>query len=271
MSVYLGQLGRLVELKCPSGEAQAPEDTFTFEQTLEGRVKAQSRAFRGRRRWAVDIGVATPADVGALMAFADGEWGHGPFLWISTDTPVTNMLTPEQASCDPSVIYGANESAGGPVETPDGWAGRSYVNSTPASLMYFGFDYTPVIPGEPVTASAYVRGAGAAARLYFYDSSGNWLGAFVTSTVTATAGIVVRSWVTATAPAGAASCRVLGVNTSQGERPAITWTDGLFEWSAGNGCSKAVIHGLSRQVILALREPGYGRYSSPSFTIQEVG
>lgn len=270
MSAYLGTPGRLVELKCPADQAAPGDDVFTFERTLEGRVKAQARPF-SRRAWRVQVSTATPQDVGALAAFAGGEWGRGPFIWVSADAPVTNLLTPDQSLCDPSTLYTAGVTATGPLNLgADGWAGRSFTNPSPATAFYFGEQGSPVLPGQPVTASAYVVGAGAQARIRWVDASGAFI-SFSTGTAQGVAGSARRAWVTATAPANAALAQVQAVNTAQGARPALTWTDTLFEWSDGQGCPKAVISGLDRQLILALREPGYGRYADASFTITEVG
>lgn len=269
VSVYLGQLGRLVELRGPSSQSHGVDDGYTFEQTLEGRVKAQTRSIRPRQ-WSVDISTATPADMGALFAFSAGEWGIGPFVWVSTDAPVTNLYTPAVASCDPDVMP-SDATAAGPMDLGDGsYAGRSYMPS--GQFMFFGaVGDVPVLPGVPVTGSAYVLGAGAAARVNFYGSDGLRIGEPITSAVTATSGSPVRSHVTAMPPANAVSALVSIENTTQAARPAVTWTGRLFDWADGAGCPKAVIHGLSRDVVLALREPNYGRYANASFSIREVG
>ena len=270
MSVYLGIPGRLVELKCPSDQATPADDVFTFERTLEGRVKAQARRL-ARRRWSVAVSTATPADVGALAGFAGGEWGRGPFVWVSADAPVTNMLTPEQSLCDASTLYTAGVIAAGPLNLgADGWAGRSFLNPDPSTTFRFGGQGAPVIPGQKVTASAYVVGAGARLQIRWEDASGAYV-ANSTSPVQGIAGSAVRAYLTATAPDNAALAYIQALSTSQAARPALTWTDTLFEWSDGQGCPKAVISGLDRRLVLALRTPGYGRYADASFTITEVG
>lgn len=270
MTVYLGIPGRLVALKCPSDQGTPADDVFSFERTLEGRVKAQARRL-SRRRWSVSVATATPSEVGALAAFASGEWGRGPFVWVSADAPVTNMLTPEQSLCDPSTLYTAGVTATGPLNLgADGWAGRSFSNPTPATAFYFGQQSAPVMPGQQVTASAYVVGAGAQVRIRWVDANNSFI-SFSTSTADGVAGVARRVSVTAMPPAGAALAGVQAINATQGARPALTWTDALFEWSDGQGCPKAVIHGLDRSLVLALRTPGYGRYADAGFTITEVG
>lgn len=271
MSIYLGQLGRLVELKCPAQQQVAAEDRFSFQTTLEGRVKAQVRPV-GRRTWQVGTSDATtPAQQGAIMSFLNGEWGPGPFVFVSADAPVTNMLSPDAASCAPGAFTAGSGTAvgeAGPLLTLDGWAGRSYSNNG-AGTVFFGTEKVPVLPGQKVTASAYVLGAGAIARIAWYDAADGSLGS-TSSAITATAGTVTRSWVTATAPANAASALVCAVSATAMARPALTWTDALLDWADGQGCPKVVVHGASRNLVLASREARGGRYSNISFTVQEV-
>lgn len=271
MSVYLGELGRMVELKSPSSQAVTVDDGTVFEQTLEGRVMAQVRSAR-RRSWSVDIGAATPMDLANLLAFAGGEWGKGPFVWVSADAPVTNMLTPEGSLGVSNAAGNANALRSGPMNLgADGWAGSSMSAVNPSALMWMDGTRVPVLQGQAVTGSASVLGVGAKVRLHWYAANGSALATVSTSPGSGVGAEARRLHVTATPPPGAASSALSVINAAQATRPAITWTDTLFDWQPGEGCLKAVIHGLSRQVILALRDPAYGRYANASFTITEVG
>lgn len=270
MSVYFGQLGRLVELKCPASQQVTVDDDPEFQITAEGRRIGLVSAARGRRTWSNQLSDAsTPEQVAAVMAFANREWGPGPFIFVSADAPVTNMLPPSVASCDPAENFSAGISAGLAMPTPDGWAGRSYVGDGTA-FMFFGATRTPVLPGVKVTGAAYVLGAGAAARLNWYDANEQPIGT-TTSSVVGNDGATVRSWVTAVPPAGAAGVVVSAVKAKQGVWPSLTWTDGLFPRTDGQGCPKSILHGLSRNLILASRDLRGGRYSNLSFTVSEVG
>lgn len=271
MSIYLGNLGRLVELKSPSSQSVAADDGYSFETTLEGRVKAQARTARPRQ-WSVDIGAATPADLANLLAFAGGEWGTGPFVWVSADAPVTNMLTPEVSLCGPSAVYGTASAIGGPMVLGDGaMAGRSLVPTAPGSHVLIGAIRAAVVSGQPVTGSAWVIGnTSTYARLAWYDAAGNLI-SDTRGTPIRVAGDPRRATVTGVPPAGAAGCLLSIYGAQQIARPAVTWTDTVFDWQPGEGCPKAVIHGLSKQLILALRNPSYGRYSNASFTVTEMG
>ena len=274
MSIYLGQLGRLVELKCPASLQVTPEDRYSFQTTAEGKVRGQVRPSLGRRVWSLGTSDATtPRDQGAIMAFANGEWGPGPFVFVPADAPVMNMLSPEAASCAPGAFTAGSGTAvgeAGPLNLgTDGWAGRSYSNNG-AGTVFFGAEKVPVLQGGKVTVSAYVLGAGAIARIAWYDAAGGSLGS-TSSAIMATAGTVTRSWVTATPPAGAASAYACAVNATAMARPALTWTDTLLDWADGQGCPKAVLHAPSRSLVMASSDPRGGRYSNLSFTVQEVG
>lgn len=267
MSSFFGSLGRLVELKCPSSQGVSSDEKVSFSTTVEGRRKGQMLRV-GRRTWSLRTSDATtPLQVSAIMQFSLGAWGKGPFVFVSDDAPFTNLLSPDAASCGPEAGWRVSNSADGPMLTSDGWAARSIKNDLLSEVLWFGEEFTPVLPGRRVTASAYLLGAGAAVRLYWYDVIGNQL-SFATSAVKATASTVVRSHLSAMPPAGAVSCRVRAVDAVQGAWPAVTWTDTLQPFSDGQGCPKAVLHGASRELTLT----GVGRnYSNLSFTVTEVG
>lgn len=278
MSVYLGQLGRMAELKCPASQQVQAEDLISFGTTLGGRRKAQVVPGSPSRMWSAQLSDAsTPDQVGAVMSFINGEWGNGPFIWVSADAPVTNMLSPRVSACDPAEKWGV-VGMGAPLLVGGAWAGRSYVaNGSPN--IFFGTqapgasapgERVPVIPGQPVTGSVHLVGAGAYCRVAFYTAADVLISQF-NSTVLGNAGTATRSWVTALAPANAVSCRVLAIGATQAARPALTWSDTLLPWADGQGCPKAVIHGASRDLVMASRDPRGGRYANLSFTITEVG
>lgn len=272
--IYLGTLGRMVGLKCPSSQQVQAEDRISFGSTLGGRRVGQIAPGNPKRAWQNQLSDAsTPGQVGAVMSFINGEWGNGPFVYVSADAPGSNLLTPAAASCDPKEFIptsGAVVTSVGPMLTPDGWAGRSFAKNT-VNGIFLGLDMVPLIPGQAVTVSAYVRGTGGAVRLFWYDAAGAQI-SFVTSTVTAGASDVVRSFITATPPSNAVSFRpAVNSQVTQVTRPAATWSDGLLGWGAGQGCTKAVPHGASSDLIMASRDPRGGRYSNLGFTVTEVG
>lgn len=268
MSIYLGQLGRMVELKCPSTQQVATAEGYSFEETLEGRVKAQARPNQ-RRTWSLSTSDATtPSQQATLLGFVNGEWGRGPFVFVSADAPVTNILSPSAASCDPSVMD-ATSTASGPVMVEGQWAGRSVKHSS-GTMLSLGSEPIPVLPGKFLTFSAYVLGAGARVWAQFFSTSGNSVGS-VSTAPTGTPTVMSRVHLTTVAPANAAYCLLFGIDGTQFARPAVTWTDQLFPWAAGEGCPKAVLHGASKNLVLASRDIRGGRYASLTYTVTEVG
>lgn len=273
MSVYIGTLGRLVELPYVTASSITPAERYTFTETLEGRVKAQVRTV-GRRVWSLSASRYLAQAQGALMSFINGEWGNGPFVWVSSDAPVTNMLTPEVARCGPQAVFSSTVSRSGPMALDDGqWSGSSLTTSDPTGTLWVGASKapTPVIPGVPVTASAYVVGGGAKVRLHWYRADGTLLPGTATSIGSGVAGSPRRLHVTATPPVGTVSCTMSTTRAPQIARPAVTWTDTLFDWADGRGCLSAVIHGVSKDVQSAHRDPNGFRAADMSFTITEVG
>ncbi|MBF6671604.1 hypothetical protein [Glutamicibacter sp. FBE19] len=257
----------MVGIKCPASQQVSFEERYSTETTLEGRVKAQARPV-GRRVWQGSLSEAsTPADHAKLLAFIQGAWGAGPFVFVSADAPLVNMLTPADSLCQDPFPGATNIYPGGPVQLDDGsWASASWASDGTGSVN-FNYQMSPVTPGQVITGSAWVKGLGASARIYFYDANGNFL--TVTGPVsTGTALSYTRAVITATVPTGAVGARV-GVTSSVGAtRPALTWTSTVQPWGVGEGCVSAVVHAASKDLTLATLG---SVYSSLSFTVTEVG
>jgi len=260
----------MIGIKCPASQNVEHEERYTFRTTLEGRRKAQPRPI-GRRTWSLQTSDATtPAQVATLMQFAQGAWGPGPFIFVSVDAQCTNILTPEAADCRAGeyiLAPGAEVLGTTTMATPDRILPASYLK-TKTERLYFGAARYPVIPGIPVTAAAYVRGAGAYVSVYWYDENNAFISS-VDSQVRPVGSEAVRSWVTATPPANAVSMRFsMSREATQGGGPSLTWTDKLMPYADGQGCFKTVVHSVSRGLVLAV--PG-ATYSNLSFTVTEVG
>lgn len=265
--IYLGTLGRMVGIKCPSSQSVETAERYSFDKTLEGRVKAQARPI-GRRSWSLQLSQATtPQDHSALSAFANGAWGPGPFVFVPVDAPHTNLLTPADSLCQDPFPGATSVYPGGPVLLDDGsWAPASWASDGTGSVN-FNYQFLPVIEGQPVTGSAWVKGVGASTRIFFYDANGSFL-TVTGPNSTGTAMAYTRSVITANVPSGAVGAR-LGVTSSVGAtRPALTWTDSVQPWGEGQGCSKAVVSAFSRDLTMAVVG---NTYSSVSFTVTEVG
>lgn len=266
--IYLGELGRMIGVKCPAQQDVQLESRYSFKDTIEGVRKAQVRQ-RSARTWSLGMSDSTTAaDEAVLSQFATGAWGPGPFWFVSVDAPLANLLTPEVSSCGPAAKIASVISLAGSQYLGNGlYSARSLVNSDPSVTLYFGSTRTPVLPGKKVTASAWVNGAGATVRLFWYNAAGTFISSS-TSSITATATTTVRSWVTAFPPADAVSCIVAAISTSRASQPAITWSDSLLPWALGQGCPKAVVHEVSRSLVMANKT---GVYGNLSFKVSEVG
>lgn len=266
--IYLGIPGRMVGIKCPAQQQVSFADRISTSTTLEGKVKAQIRPV-GRRTWQASLSAASdPTDIGTVLGFLSGEWGAGPFWFVSADAPLINLMTPDESLCIPDAT-GATVSAGGPVQIDGvGWAGKSYQNSNPSGdPMLLSRTSIPVRHGSRVTGSAWVLGAGAFVRLHWYAADDSYLG-LTLGAATTEASKMSRVHVTGTPPSGAATCRLLVSSALQVARPAVTWSDSVLPWGAGEGCPRAVLHGGSKDVTMAVADAVYG---SISFTITEVG
>ncbi len=267
MPVYLGSLGRMIKLPYVGSQQLQQEERYNFSSTLEGKRKAQVKP-KGPRTWALSADHFRPNEHSLLSQFANGVWGAGPFVFVPADAPVSNMLTPEVSTCGPEAAYGTQVSSVGEMYIGnDVYAPRSLLNADPGTLMYFGGIRTPIVDRRKVTASAWVKGANARVGVYFYNEAGAFISGSISAT-SATATTTVRSAVTATPPVGAVSCIVAGVDCVAGAQPAITWTDSVQPWGDGQGCEKAVVHGVGRDQVLAVA--GH-TYSNVGFTVSEVG
>lgn len=267
MTVYLGTLGRMIPIySTPSAQLET-EERYSFSTTLEGRRKAQARPI-GRRTWGLNAKFADPSEHSLLSQFANGAWGPGPFIFVSADALVSNMLTPEAASCHPDSNSAVWVSGNGPVELPEvGWVPRSFIGNGTGPIL-FGSDFTPVRHGVRYSVSAFVFGEGSAVRANFYDDNGSLMGG-ETSTVTGNNSGFVRSHISIVPGAGVAGIVVSAVNAAITACPQISEGPGSpLSWSEGQGCAKAVVHGVSRDQVLAV--PG-NTFSNVSFTVSEVG
>ena len=269
--MYLGSPGRMVGVKCPTRQRVGSSERYSFETTLEGRVKAQVVPLQ-RRSWDVELGqLTTPSEVATLQEFANGAWGKGPFWFLPADAPVVNVLPPITS------VFGGHVD-GGPVRL-DGGGMAPFSNArsdgSAGTLQFVAAEEDPpVIPEMPVTGSAWVTGAGASVLLQWFDASGSIIGTVQTppsQRVPAGQGAAVRVSVTGVPPAGAVRARLTARDATAAARPAVTWTDQPFEYGDGQGCQKAVVHAVSRDVTKAWDNPKTGRWSNLSFTVQEVG
>lgn len=278
--IYLGNLGRMISVGCPSEQRVESAGRYAFQTTLEGRVVGQARPI-GRRTWDMRLSrVSSPAETSKLTDFTNGAWGPGPFRFIPTEAATTNLLPPDVALCKPNENPSVVIFEGGPMQQPDGsWAANSYMSPNPDLTMFFGQadgpefgpgHAVPVLPGGVVTAAVTLLGDGARADLRFYDFA-NEVVASADSTVTASVGSAVRSVVSAPVPDGAVSVKLRARSAVQGSRPQLTWTDELMPWADGRGCVRAVVLSGQSDLVRTGHGPSNRTYEGVSFTVKELG
>lgn len=263
--MYLGSPGRMVGIKCPVTQRVTADEGYRFVTTLEGKRKAQ--VVPGHRRvWDISTGQVTePQQVAALMEFASGAWGPGPFWFVPEAAAQVNLMSPHD-------VMNAGDFPGGPMRLDDGsWSALSRADRGDGIIFWRDSGIPsdpPALPGEPVTASAYVEGVGGYVLLQFFDRDLNQISSEQSSSsnVSLTG---VRLSATAISPPNAAYARISAREASRAARPAVTWTRGVTEWGEGLGCPKAVVSQSGQDLIRAI--PGVPVLSDLSFTVTEVG
>lgn len=250
---WIGTLGNLVEFKCPAQLRRAADIVTTVRTTLGGVDKAFVEPVGPARTWDVGLSAASPDDLAVLGMLTAGVYGRGPFWFVDPWAERTNLLSPRAAMPG----YG-NEFA---YSTSTGTAGAASIPPlgpvpavTAAAATYLWFAYgTPVVPGKPVTVSAYVRGSGAGELMaVFLDATGATI-ATQAATYT-TPGNWQRKHVTAPAtPAGAVQVRIR-ITSSSGYAaalPAVTWMDRLTPYAPGQGAPRVILTGADLDVVRA--------------------
>lgn len=263
--IYLGTPGRMVGLKCPSSQVVEDAGRHSFATTLEGQRFAQvAPASYSARSWELNVGLARPEDVATLSAFSRGVWGPGPFRFIPAGAGHQNLLTPLGSWCMNLVSPGSG--FGGPVNLPDGGVAPESLLRGAAGTVYVDGFGVPVLPGQRMTVSAWVRGAGGRVGLAFSDVGGSWF------STTSSGGAVGDGWqrvhVSVVPPEDAASARFVFVGGDQLTCPQVTWTDGVRPWVEGEGAPAVVVSAVSRDTIRAMPDANYSRLV---FTVTEVG
>lgn len=255
--MYLGTPGRMVKLKCPVSQRLTADEGYRFVTTLEGRRKAQ--VVPGQRRvWDVSTGqLTTPGQVATLQEFANGSWGKGPFWFIPADAAQVNLISPQDIA-DP--IRSSQGAPGGPMPLQGGGMAATSKLGGEGFISWRNHwveSDPPVLPGVPVTGSAWVTGRESYVMLQFAAMDGSLISS-VSSPVVSSSSVGVRVSVTAMPPDGAGMVRFSARDADRAARPAVTWTNEVTEWGEGLGCPKAVVDQVSRDVVRAV--PGQQFY-----------
>lgn len=266
MDAYLGPAGNLIGFRA-SAVNITPEASASYLVTLGGRRKAQLTP-QQPRSWRLNIAAATPAQLGQLSGLVQGLYGPPPWVFVEPWAAVTNLLSPAAALLKPGTWTGIGD-VGGTVTLSDG--SRPVHSIVDVEQFMKTLDPAPVVPGEQVTASIYGTGnPNFILSLQFRSSGGTVLSAPSTTINAPAAGNLQRGSLTATAPEGAAECRIQ-TTARRASLPAVTLTPQVEAWTEGNGAGKVIVEGLEKAVIIAVRDMPGLRRADVSFTIMEVG
>lgn len=264
---WLGTLDRMQPVwSTPSMSITAPVER-NYSVTLGGR-RLVRQAPGGHREWSM-TGNAAPIDALATIAsFVAGDWGVGPWWWLSPWAVGTNMLTPGGSLLKHAGLV-AGAAVAGPVQVEGGmWLPCSAVtsgSSTSAIARSKSSNVVPCPPGEPVTGSLFVS-QGQSVQITFFNDS-NVSVASATSKPAGATTMLQRVSVTRAAPANAVAVRVDVTNAGQVAGACVTLTQDPMPWTVGDGCEQAIVESETRDIDVITAQP----WANQSYTIKEVG
>lgn len=263
MTSYIGPIGSIIGVKCPSSLSASGGRTSTFSRTLSRQKAFMSKS--GPREWSAELSQATtPSQISGLRWLAD--YGQPPFVWYPPDAVFGNILEPAVAA----LVSGRHNGLEGPlVEVEPGIWVKSAIPDAAASVSLpykSGFlDALPIPAGQRITVSAWMTGS-AVITVAWRDAAGGLLSS-AGSGALGTSGSLVRRSFSATPPAGAVRMTLL-LTATQVAGPAVSITDSVTPYSPGKGCRRSVVHGLSESLTLISTQQSMSGYS---FTVSEVG
>lgn len=262
---FLGPVGSLIPVKCASQLTSSGGREVSFARTL-----GKQKAFLGRvtaREWDVDIGLATPSELSGLRWLA--SYARGPLVWYGPDAVIGNVLDEPVAG----LVPGFHNGVEGPmVEVqPETWVKAALPSTSALSLPFRSgvVDPVPVVAGQPVTISAWLRGNTLSGR---QNLTVFWRN--IDNTVISSQGVdfgvspgFERRVATLIPPLSAAGFTIQFF-AQQVAGPSVTLTDQLMPYSPGRGAKRVVAHGLQDAVIRAIENQ---QYQSLIFSLTEVG
>lgn len=260
---WLGPVGGMVALPGYVGQVGTKSTRGSeFYDLLGGGRVAHQRAGRALRSWSVQIDHSAFEESAPLAELLEtpGDW------WLVTpDARAGNVLTPGQAGRVDLLPGGQRPTAEGDVVVRSWLAG--------GEVRYHG--PVPIVPGLPVTGSAWVQG-GAQTRVAveFLDFAGAVVGTRGTTPTAMPAGVLTRLHRVvdlASIPAGAVQARLLIDGPVAYARPAITWTSQVMPWTHGRGASNVYVDGMDTDLERAVIDPASPlRMEGLSFEVEEL-
>lgn len=263
----------LVDLGCESSLRRSTVRPVSYLTTLGGVTKAQVGPRTGRT-WDLSLpSTSTPDQYAALHALVEGEYGSGPWGFVSDAAKVSNMLTPQTSLLRGHAGTSSVTTGGPPLRLPDGSVSASTwvvaQNAAPMFPRTTEYEYLAVAEGKPFTASVWVADApGVRLRVWLYDRNGTQVRSVQTSRST---GTLQRLTVSDVAQPGEVSALMIVDNLDapfRMARPAFTWTHTVQPWALGEGAMRVLITEADLDTVSAL--PG-GTYGKSSFVAREVG
>lgn len=265
---WIGHPGALLALPGIKGElTRTVTRAASFKTSAGGNLRAYLSARRAPLRvWKCSIPHLQPQEAAVLHDLLMHT--DPPFVWVDPFARVTNVLTPAAAGLAatiPTLPATGRQPLEGGLYSPTGAANPSgvMVRVQPA----------PVVPGMPVTCSAYIAAPGNGyLSAVLLDSAGAVTSSPVTSATVTGTDQLRRVHVTIPAPpvnAAAVELRLHGASVIAW--PAVTWTDTLRPYGPGGGAAQVVLEGLDEKIVEAVLASSGKRRSDVSFTVTEVG
>ena len=263
----------LVDLGCESSLRRNTQRPVSYLTTLGGVTKAQVGPHTSRV-WDLSLpATSTPDEYAALHALVEGEYGSGPWGFVSDAAKVTNLLTPKASLLQGFAGSSSITPGGPPLRLPGGSVAASpwviAAGTAPLFPLTPDPERLPVAAGVPFTASAYVADApGTLLRVWLYDHNG----AYVRSVSGVRSSVAEdRLVVSDVARDGEAWARLIVDNGSAPFRmahPAFTWTRAVQPWAVGEGATSVLITEADLDTVSAVPGRTYGK---SSFMVREVG
>lgn len=271
MGALLGPVGGLERVASPTSEPVEEGQRFVTRTALSGKVTAQ-RLTRQKRVWPCSEGTIRPEDAAILEWLAAGgryDQSSG-YVWYSSYSLVTNMLTPAESFMEDGTWTGG--AAGGAGDADDA---RYLASETGGVGSVFELARTLPVPAQsPVAVSAYISTHPAqTARLEVteLDPEGATVGVPHVSTVPADTH-AHRAAVTFTSSVRTVALRIRVLDALMRTMPAVTLTRAVQPWASGRGCAHAIVMITGEDPQLAAETPtNWARRHGRTFTIQELG
>lgn len=260
------------------GEESVSDDIVqSVEVDMDGTRHVRVSRHRPLRSWRLAVPNAHADQIAPLRALLTATLP--PYVLITADAQVSNVLTPERSVMSDLITPSALGMAGAWPKEDGTWA---TITRTNPSAMFGAIGEVrvgpaptpPVFTGRTVTVScqlATARAAGACVALDWLDAAGAGM-SYVQGNYVTGMDKLRRSTASGVPPAGAVACRITISYAEIIAEPQVTWTDAVIpEWTVGNGADQVVISDHSRSTSMAAPDSRNLRRGSHDISLMEVG